>query len=100
GGWAKFSETWPMRGTMRNGKASQQQPLAPITYELASGFLPTPLASETGYRKNRYSQGGIALSTVLGGPVNPEFAEWLMGFPIGWTDCESSEIPSSRKSRK
>ena len=23
--------------------------------------------------------------------LNPEFVEWLMGFPIGWTDCDASE---------
>jgi hypothetical protein len=22
--------------------------------------------------------------------LNPEWVEWLMGFPIGWTDCEDS----------
>lgn len=27
--------------------------------------------------------------------LNPEFVEWLMGFPIGWTACEPSETPSS-----
>jgi hypothetical protein len=61
----------------------------PFTYELASGLLPTPLASETGYRRTLYSQGGAALSTVVGGPVNPNWCEWLMGFPIGWTDLDA-----------
>lgn len=29
--------------------------------------------------------------------LNPPFVEALMGFPIGWTDCEHSEMPSCRK---
>jgi hypothetical protein len=36
----------------------------------------------------------------LNGQLNPEFVEWLMGFPLGWTVCEPSATPSSRKSRK
>jgi len=28
-----------------------------------------------------------------GGRLNPEFVEWLMGFPIGWTDCDALETP-------
>jgi len=27
------------------------------------------------------------------GSLNPEFVEWLMGFPIGWTELEPSETP-------
>ena len=29
------------------------------------------------------------------GLVNPEWVEWLMGFPIGWTDLSASETPLS-----
>ena len=31
--------------------------------------------------------------TPLGrlGPLNPEWVEWLMGFPIGWTELDASE---------
>ena len=36
----------------------------------------------------------------LGGTLNPEWVEWLMGYPIGHTACGDSEMPSSRKSRK
>lgn len=33
--------------------------------------------------------------TPLGkiGPLNPTWVEWLMGFPIGWTDLSASEMP-------
>lgn len=34
-----------------------------------------------------------------GGPLNPAWCEWYMGFPIGWTELEDSETPSSPKSR-
>ena len=27
------------------------------------------------------------------GPLNPEWVEWLMGFPMGWTDLKPSETP-------
>jgi hypothetical protein len=33
------------------------------------------------------------------GALNPTWVEWLMGFPLGWTDCGDSATPSSRKSR-
>jgi hypothetical protein len=58
----------------------------------------TPCADDTGHRKNRYAQGGTALSTQAGGQLNPRWVEWLMGFPLGWTDLRVSETPSFLKS--
>jgi len=40
------------------------------------------------------------LQTVIGGPLHPEFLEWMMGYPTGHTELEASEIASCRKSRK
>ena len=37
------------------------------------------------------------LGRLTGGRLNPQWVEWLMGFPTGWTDCEDSETPSSPK---
>ena len=31
--------------------------------------------------------------TAQGGQLNPEWVEWLMGYPIGWTDLKASETP-------
>jgi hypothetical protein len=39
-----------------------------------------------------------ANGTYIGRKLNPQFVEWLMGFPLGWTDLEPSETPSYRKS--
>ena len=40
------------------------------------------------------------LSEQVGGMLNPPFVEWLMGYPLGWTDLDASATVSSRKSRK
>jgi len=31
------------------------------------------------------------LNVVVGGSLNPNWVEWLMGWPIGWTDLKQSE---------
>jgi hypothetical protein len=31
------------------------------------------------------SKAGEHLPNVVGGPLNPDWCEWFMGFPIGWT---------------
>jgi hypothetical protein len=50
----------------------------------------TPEALE---RRVANSRTGPRLGEVLGGPPNPEWVEWLMGFPVGWTDLEPSGTP-------
>jgi hypothetical protein len=45
--------------------------------------------------ENRIAQSDPSL---IGGKLNPMWVEWLMGFPLGWTDLEDSETPSFLKS--
>jgi hypothetical protein len=53
---------------------------------------PTPTSSR---RDGLQSHGKNAIT----GALNPTWVEWLMGFPLGWTDCGPSATRSSRKSR-
>lgn len=39
-------------------------------------------------------------NTVLNGPLAPEFALWLMGYPTVWARCAEQVTPSSRSSRR
>lgn len=56
-------------------------------------LLPTPTANDakcngTPSQQNRSS---AALNVVAGGSLNPEWVEWLMGFPRGWTEVSGTE---------
>jgi hypothetical protein len=55
---------------------------------------PTPTSSEHKYRLKGNSQASNSLNALAGGKLNPEFVEWLMGWPIGWTDLEHAETES------
>jgi hypothetical protein len=37
---------------------------------------------------------GEQLANQVGGQLNPTWVEWLMGFPLGFTDCEHLATPS------
>lgn len=39
-------------------------------------------------RGKNASKGGTPLPIAIGGPLNPEWTEWFMGYPIAWTALE------------
>ena len=93
------SAIWKRWVTRCRGKYSQRLKLAHHTSEDESSYLPTPCANEDSFRLNGNSQQSRCLEArarrgELGepGPLNPEFVEIMMGLPIGWTDCASSEM--------
>ena len=45
----------------------------------------------------RKGNGQVQLCHQVGGSLNPTWVEWLMGFPLGWTDLGASATPLSRK---
>ena len=36
------------------------------------------------------------LNDQIGGQLNPNWVEWLMGWPVGWTDCAASATAKFR----
>lgn len=55
---------------------------------------PTPTKEGNRNRASYGGKSGDGLSTAVGpGPLNPNWVEWLMGFPVGWTDLDVSVTP-------
>jgi DNA (cytosine-5)-methyltransferase 1 len=114
----KIPAMWPTP-TARDHKGAagfkeEKRNLADLTYlaQIKDGHrkYPTMSASgmgNTGSRQilqRRVESGDMtetelkAMSAGNGGRLNPTWVEWLMGFPLGWTDLEDLETQSSHKS--
>lgn len=60
----------------------------------------TGLNGGSGARAKLHAMVGRKMALKMaGGSLNPTWVEWLMGYPLGWTDLGDSATPSSRKSR-
>jgi len=49
---------------------------------------PTPSVCGNYNRKGASPTSGDGLQTRVGGQLNPTWVEWLMGWPLGWTDLK------------
>jgi len=95
----RYGETWPRTATTDRGVAYVHRTWAPLTIATDFGKLPTPVSPKSGtnanpqkkekrkYRPSIYSlaRAGLLPGSEHGGPVNPQFLEWMLGLPIGWT---------------
>ena len=100
-GLDEFSETWPKWGMRRDGQCWEQQTLEQITGGIEYGSsenLPTVVKSDHAARRPSKGWAGNDLPSTLwkinGGLENPQkpplklnarYAEWMMGWPQGWT---------------
>ena len=109
-------EIFPNWGLMQDGVLWEQTQLVRPTEGNDFGWLPTPVASDymTGklngieFRNKRFIRTSLTSGTEFGAkladafrlmttkalPAN--FSEWMMGFPIGWTDLKLAEMPKSQ----
>jgi hypothetical protein len=89
-----FSGTWPRWGMLRDGECWEQHTPAGLTSASEFGSQPffTPTArdykgmSGAGLRQRHGAKHNLA--DCIGGTPNPDWSEWLMGWPIGWTDLK------------
>ena len=83
---AECLATWQTWGLMRGGMLFQLQESERHTSGSVSGSWPTPTARDWKGKGREWS-----LPNHLGGSPNPTWVEWLMGWPIGWTDLKPLE---------
>jgi hypothetical protein len=110
----EFLETWPQWGLMRDGECWEQRTLEQTIRGTESGFVgqtfPTPDAScgqrgtqphWTPKRKSGHqaqytiNQAVRDLEQSSGGKLNPVWLEWVMGWPLRWTDLRPSVMAKS-----
>jgi hypothetical protein len=65
-----------------------------IDLQTAAKVWPTPAARDykgmSGKgRQERKGNPKDTLPNAVGGSLNPQFVEWLMGYPVGYTDLNS-----------
>ena len=90
---AAVNETWPTPTASdwkSRGPNSKQQGL-PEVMKTRENLWPTPTTVDTFTPKSRGNPTlGDAARTADSstGKLNPTWVEWLMGFPLGWTDLE------------
>ena len=76
-----------------------------LNLQTAVAMWPTPAHRDYRYPNAKpYSERGGGkkgeqLPNAVGGPLNPTFPAWLMGFPLGYLNCAPSATPLSRRSR-
>ena len=102
----EFLETWPQWGLMRDGECWEQRTLEQTIRGTGFGLsekLPTPQASDNrdrGNMSNPSIQRRVAIGKQImlsqsvdpnSGQLNPTWVEWLMGWPLGWTDLKPLE---------
>lgn len=93
--WERSSKGLPLWGMMRAGVVSALKTSVPHIAGGDSGSLPTPTKRD--WRSGKAGPETMArnsrpLSEVVGGLLNPEYVEWLMGVPIGWTALNASAM--------
>ena len=104
---AEFVMLWPTP-TARNGTGASNSARRQGSPDLQTAVMfPTPTtgASLCGGTGNYQQLKALEQARVVseeerrsmaagnGGQLNPTWVEWLMGFPIGWTDLEASGTP-------
>tara|TARA_Y100000310_G_scaffold303163_1_gene341245 strand:- start:173 stop:577 length:405 start_codon:yes stop_codon:yes gene_type:complete len=90
---------WPTPSAL-DGKGSGQtgQTRDRLDYAVERGATKNKLypSPDVGMAKGR-GEASAEKRHRLGGSLNPTWVEWLMGFPLGWTDLNASATPSSPK---
>lgn len=115
GGWEAYSETWPEWGIMRHGASWAVKKSGASNNAKEYGYWPALICSgwraggsimqlrklvemEVTTEAEAQAMSGGSLrpermdawerpsEVAAGGRMNPAWGEWLMGWPIGWTD--------------
>jgi hypothetical protein len=81
-----------------NGKKGSQKSLSTVVIDAEKFATPQARDYRTG-STDRWDnpERSRNLNDQIGGQLNPSWVEWLMGWPVGWTDCAASATDKFRE---
>ena len=88
---ATDAQLWPTATTDSVSQRTKRYKQGGLPLAMAVKMWPTPKAQNSRGSGEKHGDGGPSLDVVVGGQLNPTWVEWLMGFPLGWTDLNASE---------
>lgn len=105
--WESCLETWPKWGIMQNGECWALTTSEHLISATECGFVPTPIKSDgdggvrnldreiTCYNlRDWWAEQGLGRKRQQ---RNPEFWEWMMGWPMAWTDLQGAATDKFRQ---
>jgi len=76
-------------GTLKRGKRpSGAQRQVTINDQVKMWPTPTTQDAKNNGGPSQHNRNTKPLNAEVGGSLNPQWVEWLMGYPEGWTDLE------------
>ena len=88
-GWRSDGEL-QMLGRLDLSDPEVKAMTARATMSKKTRWLPTPTAQDAANNgaASQFGRNSKPLNAVAGGALNPQFVEWLMGWPLEWTRME------------
>ena len=77
-------------GITRGGECLSVEATVRTMKESGCSLLPTPTShnAKEGNYPAEHRRNTKTLAAQIGGKINPEWNEWRMGWPVGWTDLK------------
>jgi hypothetical protein len=107
-GLATAVKNWPTPTASLGTKGGRVTPRksregGTLIESVSSRSFATPTARD--WRSGKASEATMGrnsrpLSEQIGGQLNPNWVEWLMGWPLGWTDLKPLEMDKCRNARQ
>jgi hypothetical protein len=87
------SGLWPIPVSSDTGGRTTKYAQGGTPLSMAVKFWPTPTAhnAKEGAYPSEHTRNTPTLAAQAGGSLNPTWVEWLMGWPLGWTDLKPLE---------
>lgn len=80
----------------KNGDCPSERERKTPNLNAAVRMFPTPTTQDAANNggPSQSERNTPPLNAIVGGLLNPDWVEWLMGWPVGWTDTTRDDVES------